>query len=186
MMRIRAQWAGPGVVGPSVSTFYWDASEVGGPALIRAFFDDIKASLPDQVTITVDGTGDILNDTNGNLVGTWTEDPGAVVTGTSTGDQIEGVGTRVRWNTNGIHGGRRVKGTTFIVPLPREAFDATGIPGTIVTAALQAAADDLVEASADHMWIWSRPSPGGSDGEHSAVTGASVPRLTSWLRSRRT
>lgn len=174
------------MVGPAVSTFYWDAGVTGGPALIRQFFEDGAGHLPTVVSIQVDGSGDILTDTTGNLSGTWSEATPAIVNGANGNDPIDGVGFRVRWNTSGIHNGRRVKGTTFIVPLPRTSFDSAGIPGTLAQAAWQTAADDLVTAADGAMLIWSRPSPGGSDGETSPVTSATVPRATSWLRTRRT
>lgn len=183
-MRIRAQWTGTGLIGPSVSTFYWDSSVTGGPAAIRAFFNSCATQIPNTVTITVDSTGDILTDTTGALVGTWTESAGAAVTGSDNNSFVLGLGIRVVWNTAGIHNGRRVRGSTFLVPVGRDIWDAQGTPDSGHLATVSSAAAALVSAGSGDFKIWSRPT-GGSGGQSHGVTGSSVPDAVSWLRSRR-
>lgn len=186
IMRIRVQLTGSAVVGPSVSTFFWDASVTGGPAALRTFYNANVSRLPTTVTYTVDSAGDILDSANGDLVGTWSEAAGAAVTGTDGSGPIDGVGARIRWLTAGTFHGRRVVGSTFMVPLGRGAMSSNGQPDGTTQSGFQTAAAALVTTAAGAMKIWSRPSPGGSDGIISAVTAAQASPEVSWLRSRRT
>lgn len=96
-----------------------------------------------------------------------------------------GVGARVVWNTSGIFGGRRVRGSTFIVPLTIGSYEGAGQITAGVIATMQGAANTLAGFGPDGMFIWSRPQP-GTPGEAQTVTGAIAPDRVSWLRSRRT
>lgn len=195
LMRIRAQWAGTGVTGPSVSTFYWDAAVTGGPAAVRAFFDAVKGQLPNTLTITVDSTGDIILDTDGSLIGSWTESAGSPVAGTDNNAFVNGTGLRISWQTAGIYRGRRVKGSTFLVPVGRDLYNAQGIIDAGHLATVQTAADALVAAGGGDFKVYSRevqadpthvPPIVHTDGTASGVTGAVAHNAVSWLRSRRT
>lgn len=188
ILRMRAVWGGSGVTGPGLSTFYFAQSGSGFPADVRAFFEAIKANIPSNVTITVPNEGDIINDTNGELAGSWSEPSGGgITTGTFAGDYPQGVGIRVVWNTAGIYRGRRVKGSTFIVPIGGALFGTSGQLDPATQAIIQTAADTYA-ASGSNPVIYSRFSDVGThtDGENNAVTSATVPSLVSWLRSRRT
>lgn len=186
LKRHRVVWSGSGVVGGGLTTFYVKPdSTVGEADDIAAFFDALKSAITTAVTITVPSSGDILEDTTGVLVGTWS-DPGTggVITGTSAENFVMGAGARVRWNTSGIHAGRRVKGTTFIAPIQISSYSGTSALSAPFQAAFQTAADALV-AAVPELAIWSRPKPGLS-GESNLVESATVPDAVSWLRSRRT
>lgn len=185
MMRIRAQLSGPPVTGPAVSTFYCDANASGGPAAVWAFYDAIKDIFPSSLSVQVDATGDILDSADGSLEGTWTESSGAVISGTASNFWVAGVGLRVKWATGGIAFGRRVRGSTFLVPLAYTLFE--GGNGTISNAVIADVTDDasdLVNADVG-FGIWSRNHPDSSDGEFNLVNGVTVPDKVSWLRSRR-
>lgn len=186
IMRIRVAVTGSAVVGPSVSTFFWDAAFTGGPAAIRAFYDAVKSVLPTSTTWTVASSGDILDSASGALIGTWAEAAGAAVTGTDGTGWIDGVGIRVKWLTSGVRNNRRVVGATFLVPSGKGGFSGNGQPDGTTQATVQSAAAALVTASAGHMRIWGRPHEGASDGVSSVVTAASASGEVSWLRSRRT
>jgi len=186
LKRHRVTWSGSGVVGPGLTTFYVKPdSTVGEADDIEAFFTALASSITTAITITIPSSGDILEDTDGTLVGTWS-DPGTggVVTGTSAENFVMGAGARVRWNTSGIHNGRRVKGTTFICPVGISAFSGSLALSTTFQAALQTAASNLVTAVPE-LAIWSRPKV-GSPGASNLVESALVPDAVSWLRSRRT
>lgn len=186
MKRHRVSWSGTPVTGPGLSTFYEaPSSAVGGADDIQAFFEAIKAYVPTGVQWTIPSNGDLIESTTGALAGSWS-DPGTggTVTATGLGQFANGVGTRIVWNTDGLFHDRRVKGSTFIVPLVVSAYEGAGNITSGALAALQAAADGLVAAMPD-MKIWSNPR-GGVDGEVSQVLSATVPDRVSWLRSRRT
>ena len=188
ILRLRALWAGGGVTGGGLSTFYFQQGAIGMPADVRAFFEAIKANIPAAVTVTVPNDGDIINDATGELSGSWSEPSGGgITTGTFTGDYAQGVGVRVKWLTGGIYRGRRVRGSTFLVPIGGALCGTNGQLDPATQVILQAAAVQLV-ADQPTMVIFSRPSDvaPATTGESNVVTGASVPSSVSWLRSRRT
>lgn len=183
--RIRVVLSGSAVVGPSVATFYATPIDATTLAAIRAFYAAIASAMPTGLNVQVPNTGDQIESTDGTLIGSWTAGAvPAVVTGTGTGQWADGVGARVQWGTGGIHHGRRVKGSTFLVPLVSAAFEGGGGLVAATRNQLQAAAAALVTATGN-MVIWSKPGA-LNDGQESVVTSAFVPDAVSWLRSRRT
>lgn len=188
LKRHRVAWAGAGVVGPGLSTFYESPEgAVGGADAIEAFFDGLKGAVPTGVQWTIPSNGDLITAETGVLVGSWS-DPGTggVVTATGGTDFVQGAGARIVWNTGGVFSGRRVRGSTFICPLVTAAFEGSGAINSGNIALLQARADALV-AALTNMAIWSRPNnAAGDNGVQSQVISASAPDKVSWLRSRRT
>lgn len=188
LKRYRVTWAGSPVVGAGLSTFYESPeSGVGGADAIEAFFDAIKGAVPDGVNWTIPSNGDLITAETGDLVGVWS-DPGTggVVSSSGGAAFVNGTGARVVWNTAGLFEGRRVRGSTFIVPLVSGAFEGAGNINSGNVTLLQNAANTLVGAL-DNFAIWSRPNnAAGDNGEANQVTSASVPDKVSWLRGRRT
>lgn len=185
LARLRCPWSGSPVVGPGLSTFYFDPADVGAADAVFDFFTATGTLLyPTGLSITVPSSGDIINDVNGELTGTWS-DPGTggVFTGTNTGDFFAGVGMRVRWLTNGIFRGRRTVGSTFLAPIAAAISDTSGTIDNATVTSVQAAAAGLVTSGVDFR-IWSRPGPTFS-GQSSLIVEAQTPDKTSWLRSRR-
>lgn len=182
--RVRVVWSGPQVVGGGVSTLYVDEAATGYLAPIRAFFDSIKNVIQVGVQIDIPPSGDLLDVATGALSGTWSEVGVSTVVASGTGSYIAGTGCRVRWATSGIRNGRRVRGTTFIAPMPANAFDgADGTPSAATITTLTNAANTL-RAAVPGLQVYSRPIP-GLPGQVSNVVGSDVPNLASWLRSRR-
>lgn len=186
LKRLRVVWGGAGVTGPGVSTFYSSAVGVVGMADdVETFFSSNAAIFPDDVTITIPSGGDLIESTTGDLSGSW-NDPGTggTVTGTSAASFAAGVGIQVRWRTDGIVAGRRVVGSTFLVPVFGGLFATDGTVNNADVTTILGRATTLI-TSMDGMVIWSRPAP-GRVGSISEVQSASVPDRVSWLRTRRT
>lgn len=195
LRRLRVTWSGFPVVGDCVSTFYSRSSTpTGFPGAVRSFFSSVAGLALPAVTITVPNSGDVISDVDGSLQGVWVDGtaPAAVV-GTNTGDFAKGVGAQVRWHTDGVVGGRRVVGSTFIVPLAGGIFDTDGTLDATYVTALKTAGDALITSQTD-LAIWSRPQPAreGAHGTLPARTGSSnfvltctAPDRVAWLRSRR-
>lgn len=174
------------MVGSGLSTFYESPeSGVGGADDLEAFFVAVGDRIAQGVQIVIPSSGDLVESTTGDLVGTWS-DPGTggSVSSTGTSGFTNGVGARVVWNTGGLFGGRRVRGSTFLVPLGADAYEGAGNITSTMLADLQAAADALVAATTP-FGVWSRPTA-TSPGEFNEWTSARVPDQVSWLRSRRT
>jgi len=183
LYRTRALWQNwPGA--PGYSNFY---SLGGGNAdAVEAFFTAINGLLPNGMTITVPPSGDIIDDSTGNLTGTWSlPGTGGVVTSSATVGAYPGAsGAVVHWRTNGFVGGRNVRGRTFLVPLTGASFSQTGDLDTSRLGTLQTAASGLVTAGGGNLAVWRRPTTFTGGSSH-IITSATVPDLAVVLRSRR-
>lgn len=185
LARIRVNWTGSPLVGPSVSTFYWDEADTGYVAKIAALFNAVKNIVAVGVVWNIANTGDLVDIATGELTGSWTDGTTTTVSATQSGNFAAGVGARIRWSTSGIRNGRRVRGATFIVPLTVAAYDAGGSLSTTVIDACNTAAGAVFTGGTTGLRIYSRP-VGGAGGQSNVVTGGQCLDTVSWLRSRRT
>lgn len=173
------------MTGPGVSTFYLNESATGFLAAINVFWGNVGNRFPAGITWSTPNTGDLIDVATGNLTGTWTDGTSSSVNSSGTGSFAGGVGTRIQWSTSGVTNGRRVRGSTFLVPLTTACYQADGtIDGAILGGLLTSAAALASGLGSDFM-IWTRPK-GGGGGKVNPVTGVTVPDKVSWLRSRRT
>lgn len=178
-------WDGlPGL--PGVSVFYSIGTDASAAiAALNTWFGANKALYPNGLSWQTPSAGDIVDETDGELIGDYTGAAGAVTAATGgAGIYAGGVGMRVRWNTSGIVNRRRVRGSTFMVPLLGSAYDGSGTIQNASVATVQTASNALVAAGV--LRVWHRPSPGGSDGVSYPFMSALVPDRVSTLRSRRT
>lgn len=174
------------MIGPSVSTFYFETGGTGYPADLTTFFNAIGALFPLGISWSIPAVGDTIDDSNGALVNSWATGTPAVPTSTGSTAWVEGVGARLLWETGAVYRDRKVVGSTFLVPLDRNMFESAGavVSGVITTAT--AAGNALIADTSQSLRIWSRPHPGGSDGASFPAIASRVPDEVSWLRSRRT
>lgn len=188
--RLVIAWSGAGVVGTAVSVLHFSASDNSAPpvAAVMAAFDAQKNNFPSGLTLTFPGTGDVIDDTTGNLTGVWSSAGGGVVTCTGTGPNAAGVGACIGWTTggivNGTKGPRKLRGRTFLVPLSGAVYDGDGTitPGSLVS--LQSLANAL-QASGP-LAVWHRPSSAtATDGNSYGVISARVRDKVAYLSSRR-
>jgi len=176
------------MVGPAVSTFYTTGSGSSLATALKTFFTSIQSSFPNsQVAWTFPAGGEVIDSVSGHLVGAWTGGTPSTLLAAAPGTGwASGVGARVVWNTAQVVNFRRVRGSTFLVPLNTSMYDADG---TIVASAIsnvQTAAANLLTAHPT-MTVWTRPPKGTSfGGGSSPITSGTCPDHVSWLRSRRT
>lgn len=192
IMRIRVAWSGVPVIGPGVSTFYFVSGGTGIPAALVTLFTALKNYVPTGVSWVIPNDLDIINAESGELTGATTLTGGGTVL--SSGGAVDykpGVGGRIVWSTAGFTRGRRVRGTTFLVPMTSQEIPngqvQTGTRANIVTACNAfMATGGFVPA----VYTKPKPAPGGigpaTPGKRELITGASVPPGMTWLRSRRT
>ena len=186
LQRLRCEWTGSGVEGPGLTTFF---AEADGTLAISVgatgFFTAVRTMLPSGTSIYVPNGGDVIDELTGTLIGQWGTSGGTTITGNGSGAHAGGVGARVVWETDTIRGGRRVRGSTFVVPIVVARYETNGtIDSTAITAMEQGIADMLVQVPTQ-MRVWSRPRPGLA-GAGVQVQRGSAPDKVSWLRSRRT
>lgn len=187
IVRLRVAWSGSATTGPGLSTFYTSTSGSGLPAAVKAFYTAIASLFPPGLTWTIPNSGDLIEDTTGELAGTWSEPSGGgTVLGSTAAAFVRGAGIRVKWPTSGVRHGRRVVGSTFLTSAVIGTFDNTGtLTDANVTTVLTAAQN--LRTAAPTLRILSKPStPGGNDGTSSLVNDVLVPDQVTWLRSRRT
>lgn len=185
LARVRAVWGGSPVVGGGVSTFYFDEAGSGFVAALGTFFSSVLGRCPPGTFVTIANTGDLIDIATGALSGTWTDGTTQTPAASNAGAYAAGVGTRVEWPTSGIRHGRRVRGSTYIVPIHSACYDVDGTLGGAYLTTFASAASTLYAAKGSIMKVYSRPSSAGG-GQANQVIGANVPDRVSWLRSRRT
>jgi hypothetical protein len=117
--------------------------------------------LPDEVRLTVSPVVDSYNRETGDLIASNTAPTApAVVAGTSTAGYAGGAGLKVTWNTGQIRNGRRVRGSTFVVPLASTAYTTQGTISAGIITTVNTAASNLLTALSQggvSMGVWSRP-----------------------------
>lgn len=182
MDRVRVVWSGF-AGSPGLSTFYV-TSAVSAVPVIHTFFDAIKAALPTEVAIQVQGDGDTLQDTDGRLLGSFSVAAPAVVAGTGSSGFSAASGSCVDWVTNSVAVRRRVMGRTFLVPLATGAYNSDGQLLPTLRTTLATAASSMISGNPGMFFCWHRPK-GASPGAAEVVTGARVPSKVAVLRSRR-
>ena len=148
------------------------------------------SQMPITAAAQVDSVVEDVDPATGTVLNELTTTPGAALAGTTGGAYAAGVGGRIRWRTDNFVRGRRVVGTTFVVPLRSALYEDNGtLTSTAITQIANASATFLAASAISDTppCIWSRPSAvGASDGEVGAITARVVPDQVSWLTSRRT
>lgn len=190
VQQYRALWAIPNA-GPSMSTFHFQASsELSAQAAadnVRAFFNAITGYIPNEVTIAFDTEVTTMDTATGQLTGSIPVTAPPTVTGDDTGPWAGGSGFRVVWATGAIVAGRRVRGSTFLVPAAGQDFTTGGVPSSAARSAINSAAQTLIDAGAGdsaELQVWSRPRPGRPGSVHNVVS-ATLSPLPATLRGRK-
>lgn len=199
---VRTHWAGTTGGAGLTQTNFVDAGGAvitnaqAGAAVnaVRAFWDAIKAYLPNEVNLTVSPVVDIYDIQTGDLTAstTWASAP-AVVTGTGVDNYSMAAGLKVNANTADIRNGRRVRGAIYIVPANSSAFSNSGLAAAGAKSAINTAGANLntaLLAAGCNPIVWSRPIPadkpnGPRNGEKSVVSTFEVNDKTAVLRGRR-
>lgn len=182
MKRYRAVWTGfPG--GPGVTHFYGVPADLEVPS-VRQFFANIVAFIPQTVSIQVENVGDLVEATDGSIVGSWSEAAVAAVPGSSGGAYSAPSGASVTWKTNVVVAGRRLQGRTFLVPLSGASYATDGSLEPGAQAGIESSAVQLFGAMT--LYIWHRPTIAlPASGIFAPVVSARVPDRAAVLRSRR-
>lgn len=191
--RVEVLW-NLGVGGTGLTVMYGqDGHLLAGD--LHTFFEAIKTRIPAGVVLSCSDTGDVIDEATGELQGPWGSGGAWTVTGTGSGTWAAGVGASIDWRTSGIHGGRRVRGRTYLVPLNGFCYSSNGTLDTPALTDLQTATTALVAAHTGNLVIWSRPRKADPTktppvtalaGGFSPVIVGTVPDTISTLRSRRT
>ena len=190
IVRLQAVWSG--FQGAPGYTHWYGISDGDSAAAanglgtrMRAFFDAIKGFIPSGADVKVQRLYQVINDLNGNITseGLLAADP-LVVNGAASGGYAAPAGVCVNWETGAFNGnGRRIRGRTYLVPLAQ----ITEADGSVTSAALGTitSAAGAAVGGTGSLGVWTRPSPGGSDGTFNLAISALVKDKVAVLRSRR-
>lgn len=120
---IPVAWTGSPVVGPSFSVLHCQAGDENGfITASRAFFNGVASILANGVQITHPTAGVTIDELSGQVNGAWTASSVSAVSGSGGAAFTNGVGMRVKWPTIGVVNGRKVTGSTFLVPISNPNF----------------------------------------------------------------
>jgi hypothetical protein len=192
LARVEVKWTGTNS-DPGLSVFnIRHSSTSGDPAavgFIRAFFANIAAQIPNDVTLSFPSLVELYDEVSGQLVGEETFTAPSNVVGSDSGLFADGVGVRVDWLTGAIREGRRVRGRTFIVPAAAGCFTNSGEVATFAKDTITTAANGLISSLGGNgtaLTVWSRPPVGTkAGGALTDVIQAAVPNKAAWLKGRR-
>lgn len=168
--RIRVAWTGfPGA--PGVSTFY-SLNPASDVPLLHGFFSTLENCLPADVTIQVEGSGDVLDETTGDLTGAWSTDIPEYIQGVVGGGYAAPAGVCIIWETGAIMDSSRLRGKTYIVPTAALVYQTDGSIDPSWMATITGAAASL--AAESNLVVWHRPRAArAADGSRPAVTARS-------------
>lgn len=189
--RVKVEFSGSAIVGAGSASFFTTGQVGNLRTPLIALWNQLRTAMPASLSIVIPNSGEVLDDVTGDLTDVWTEGTAYTATGTSSAIFAKGVGMRLVWLTGGTTRNRRVRGSTYVVPLYAQAYDLDGTIESAVLAATRTNAENFVAATQSDFVIWTRPrpAPGGigpaTPGKSSGVTGSFVPDAVTTLRSRR-
>jgi hypothetical protein len=168
-----------------VSTFHTFGDGVALHSALKTFFTSCKSASPVGTTWNVVTGGELIESTTGALTGVWGGGIGGTIVSTTGSEYAAGVGCRIVWETDGITGNKRVRGSTYWVPIAANQYEPNGTIATGTISTLETAGQALITALDGDLVILTKPKPPRL-GNHHEVKGCRVPDRVSWLRSRRT
>lgn len=200
IMRVRARgsgWTGS----PGLLTVYWRPGTTGGSAAdasdvvarVRACLNSAKVAIHNSGSWLVSGQVDVLEDTTGELTGSFGVAGPALVTGTVAGEVYAASSQLlIQAQTGAVLRGRKVQGRTNIGPLGESSVSA-GQPDGVITPNVVAAFVAMLTggATASFPVVWSRPVKDPTthailvNGTSFPITGYTSAAYLAVLRSRR-
>jgi hypothetical protein len=161
---------------------------------VRAFWDAVKAYIPNDISLTVSPVVDSYDVGNAALLASISAaTPPASVTGTAATAYSMASGMKANLNTENIRFGRRVRGSIFIVPAAQGIYSTNGTVESTTRTAVNTAGSTMLGAFVTgqmNVVVWSRPLPDDHpeaprDGAVSEVIGIETSEKVAVLRGRR-
>jgi hypothetical protein len=188
------QWAIAETLEGGVGSFFTTTNVQTAVNAMRTFWDAVKAYVPNEVTLTVSPTVDIYDEVSGDLIASITAPtPPTNVVGTDSGAFAMASGMKLALATGTIRNGRRVRGSTYIVPSGASTLTTSGLVASAARTATNTAGAAFATALATPLLIhvvYSRPLPaehplGPRDGALALITAYDTNEKTAVLRGRR-
>lgn len=191
LWRVVGHWAG-GKIGSGFTNLFFtegigtavQASDAAA-AFLRSSYGIGGQFLPTGVTISFTTAVDVIADSTGALLNTVSVTQPADITGGDASAYAAPAGAVVTWKTNGVVGGHRVRGRTFLVPAGGAGLQNDGSLSSNFQSAINGAATALIAATPEFV-VWHRPiSLTSGGGESHPVTSYSLQDKAAMLTSRR-
>lgn len=180
-----------GVVGAAAMNWYFSNATLANCNAIKTFLTAINAYIPSTNTYTIPGSGDVIDETTGQLAGGWSAGADQTAVGLASGVYSGQAGAMVRWKTSGVVDGHHPVGRAILVPLSSVAFNSSGVLGAAAVTTITGAASSLIAATTGFV-VWHRPVYDHSTtpptlkrpGAQLPVISASMTNVPATLRSR--
>lgn len=156
MQKMTATWTGF-TGAPGTTSVFFQGSSIVNPQILKTFLDSWAGNIPAAVKIQVNGSGELVEPTDGKVVGTWTGVTPALITGTGTGSLNLSVGMQLRIETGAFRNGKHIRGRFYLIPSTGGTFDSIGAVTSTVVSTVQAAANTLLTASGSQIGVFHRP-----------------------------
>jgi hypothetical protein len=185
-------WAGA----PGVNVLHWCApahldisnTDVNNfHEIVADMLTDVSAAFyASGVVVSIDPQCTIHDADTGTLVGVEVSgnDP-FTMTGSGDGEESRATQIGMKFLTSDINRGRRVQGRMFFGPVGSSQLDGNGQVASATRASLIPKFDGLVDPIGPRLVVWSRPTPGNTDGIVSDVQTVDVSQMPFVLRGRR-
>lgn len=183
LQRVTTRFAGAPVQGGGINQMYFfpDSDVTGEVAQTAAidFWEDLKADIDSDVSITVSGEVEFIDSTTGEI--TAVADVGDYATaGTSSGEMLPPtIQALLRFPTTTYVAGRRLRGRVF-VPAMAEGNSDGGVPGSGLMGRVAGAGATLIANTEAGFVVYSR-----THRIYAAPASASCWNKWAVLRSRR-
>lgn len=204
LIRVTTIFGGPYVSGGGIQQFYFldsGGTTAAACAAVKAFWANFVPYLGSGTTVNTVGQVELIQDTDGELVGTAGV-TAATVTG-SGGTEVLPMASQglIQWRTGVFSDGREIRGRTFL-PAMVETSNTGGVPSGTFAGIAPTYSAALISDSASVLAIWRRPrleraalgipgQPGyrpahsARDGESAPVSSSALSAKWAQLRSRR-
>jgi hypothetical protein len=180
-----------GVVGKAYMNWYFTVNASGNITALGALLDVVRLQIPQTITYIIPNAGDVIDDADGKLVGSWGAGTPLSKQGQTTDSYAGQAGAMVLWNTTGVVDSHRPKGRALWVPLGRSVYGTDGRLTSTFSATLAAASTTFI-ANSQGFVVWHRPVYTGDPpnrvlsrpGSNVPVSSATVSPTLATLRSR--
>lgn len=156
MQKAVAIWSGF-TGAPGYSTLWFQGSSIIDPSVIFGLFNAYAPYIPTTVSIAVQNTGELVEPTDGKVMGTWASGTIQTVTGTGTSALSPTAGLQVRIETGAFRRGKHIRGRVFFIPMGSANFATGGVLNAAMVSAMQTAANNLRSASGAQWGVFHRP-----------------------------
>jgi hypothetical protein len=161
-------------------------------AAVAAFWNSVKSHFPNTWAASIQSDCSVLDEASGDLIRVMSTVPPVISGGGLSSAYAAGVGCCVSWGTAAVHGTKRLRGRTFLVPLANNEYDTTGTIVDSNRAAIAAAAATLAADAGFGVYGRQRDAYTDEHGSHPALSGqwagatsGTVRDKVAILRSRR-